>query len=101
AAEHNSFTDYQTVLPGLAERLTLPQGLPARMTGTVDPARFTAIRRAYLTAFFDRHLRGRHQPLLQPSPTPPERAVHRLRPRENVPGPADLLPALQGWLSAV
>ncbi|WP_258565345.1 lipase [Streptomyces sp. WELS2] len=73
AAEHNSFTDYQTVLPGLAERLTLPQGLPARMTGTVDPARFTASRRAYLTAFFDRHLRGRRRPLLDgPSPLHPD-----------------------------
>ncbi|HSX98558.1 MAG TPA: hypothetical protein VLG91_14375 [Streptomyces sp.] len=30
AAEHNSFTDYQTVLPGLAERLTLPKRLPSR-----------------------------------------------------------------------
>uniref|UniRef100_A0AAU2VCT6 Lipase n=1 Tax=Streptomyces sp. NBC_00003 TaxID=2903608 RepID=A0AAU2VCT6_9ACTN len=73
AAEHNSFTDYQTVLPGLAERLTLPKGLPSRMTGTVDPARFTASRRAYLTAFFDQHLRGRHQPLLDgPSPLHPD-----------------------------
>ncbi|MFF9673649.1 alpha/beta hydrolase family protein [Streptomyces eurythermus] len=72
-AEHNSFTDYQTVLPALAEQLTLPQGLPARMTGTVDPARFTTSRRAYLTAFFDQHLRGRHQPLLDgPSPLHPD-----------------------------
>ncbi|MGW2952806.1 hypothetical protein [Streptomyces eurythermus] len=71
AAEHNSFTDYQTVLPGLAERLTLPQGLPAPMTGTVDPARFTASRRAYFTAFFDQHLRGRHQPLLDGPPLHP------------------------------
>ncbi|MCX5256856.1 lipase [Streptomyces canus] len=73
AAEHNSFTDYQTVLPGLAERLTLPKGLLSRMTGTVDPARFTVSRRAYLTAFFDQHLRGRHQPLLDgPSPLHPD-----------------------------
>ncbi|WP_436961348.1 alpha/beta hydrolase family protein [Streptomyces sp. SudanB182_2057] len=73
AAEHNSFTDYQTVLPGLAARITLPQGLLTRMTGTVDPARFTASRRAYLTAFFDQHLRGRHQPLLDgPSPLHPD-----------------------------
>ncbi|MEU5269843.1 lipase [Streptomyces hygroscopicus] len=73
AAEHHSFTDYQTVLPGLAERLTLPEGLPSRMTGTVDPARFTVSRRAYLTAFFDQHLRGRHQPLLDgPSPLHPD-----------------------------
>ncbi|WAP60330.1 alpha/beta hydrolase family protein [Streptomyces sp. S465] len=72
AAEHNSFTDYQTVLPGLAERLALPDGLTSRMIGTVGPARFAASRRAYLTAFFDQHLRGRHQPLLDgPSPLHP------------------------------
>ncbi|MFJ9736593.1 hypothetical protein [Streptomyces sp. NPDC101166] len=41
-----------------------PNGLPSRMTGTVDPARFTVSRRACLTAFFDQPLRGRHQPLL-------------------------------------
>ncbi|MFJ8943008.1 alpha/beta hydrolase family protein [Streptomyces sp. NPDC102395] len=73
AAEHNSFTDYQTILPGVAERLTLPSGLLSRMTGTVDPARFTVSRRAYLTAFFDQHLRGRHRPLLDgPSPLHPD-----------------------------
>ncbi|MDX3224698.1 lipase [Streptomyces sp. ME19-01-6] len=69
AAEHNSFTDYETVLPALAERLTLPEGLRKQMIGTVDPARFAASRRAYLTAFFDRHLRGLHRPLLD-GPTP-------------------------------
>ncbi|HSX98557.1 MAG TPA: hypothetical protein VLG91_14370 [Streptomyces sp.] len=37
------------------------------MIGTVHPARFTRSRRAYLTAFFDQHLR-RHQPLLAPQP---------------------------------
>ncbi|MCP9212918.1 alpha/beta hydrolase family protein [Streptomyces sp. NEAU-Y11] len=63
AAEHNSFTDYQTMLPGLDERFTLPDGLTANMIGGVDPRRFTASRRAYLTAFFEQHLHGRHQRL--------------------------------------
>lgn len=73
AAEHNSFTDYEIVLPALAERLTLPEGLRKQMIGTVDPARFPASRRAYLTAFFDRHLRGLHRPLLDgPSPRHPD-----------------------------
>lgn len=73
AAEHNSFTDYETVLPALAERLTLPEGLRKQMIGTVDPARFSASRRAYLTAFFDRQLRGLHRPLLDgPSPRHPD-----------------------------
>ncbi|MEU1668093.1 lipase [Streptomyces sparsogenes] len=73
AAEHNSFTDYEIVLPALAEHLTLPEGFQKQMIGTVDPARFTASRRAYLTAFFDRHLRGLHRPLLDgPSPRHPD-----------------------------
>ncbi|MER7224801.1 hypothetical protein [Streptomyces rubradiris] len=66
-------TDYRTVLPGLAERLALPQGLLVRMTGTVDPVRFTASLRACLTVFFDQHLRGRHPPLPDgPSPLHPD-----------------------------
>lgn len=73
AAEHNSFTDYEIVLPALAERLTLPDGLRKQMIGTVDPTRFTASRRAYLTAFFDRHLRGLHRPVLDgPTPSHPD-----------------------------
>ncbi|MGW3569457.1 alpha/beta hydrolase family protein [Streptomyces sp. NPDC000941] len=73
AAEHNSFTDYEIVLPALAERLTLPDGMRKQMIGTVNPARFTASRRAYLTAFFDRHLRGLHRPVLDgPTPSHPD-----------------------------
>ncbi len=73
AAEHNSFTDYEIVLPALAERLTLPDGLQKQMIGTVNPTRFTASRRAYLTAFFDRHLRGLHRPVLDgPTPSHPD-----------------------------
>ncbi|MGY0062143.1 alpha/beta hydrolase [Streptomyces sp. LZ34] len=72
-AEHNSFTDYEIVLPALAERLTLPEGFQKQMIGSVNPTRFAASRRAYLTAFFDRHLRGLHRPLLDgPSPDHPD-----------------------------
>ncbi|MBL1100049.1 lipase [Streptomyces sp. 205] len=73
AAEHNSFTDYQTLLPGLAAHVTLPEGLSTHMIGRVDARRFTASRRAYLTAFFEQHLRGRHQRLFDgPSPRHPD-----------------------------
>lgn len=72
-AEHNSFTDYQTIIPALAEHLELPEGLRARMIGTVDPQRFVTSRRAYLAAFFDQHLRNQRQPLLDgPSPHHPD-----------------------------
>lgn len=41
--------------------------------GTVDPERSVAAQRAYLTAFFDEHLRGEEQPLLDgPSPDHPD-----------------------------
>ncbi|MGW2816102.1 alpha/beta hydrolase [Streptomyces sp. NPDC001415] len=82
AAEHNSFTDYQTLLPGLAERLTLPQGLPSRMTGTVGPG---AVHREP-TGLPHRLLRPastRPPPAapVRPLTAPPGRAVHRLRRR--------------------
>jgi len=41
--------------------------------GPLDPARAVTIQQAYPLAFFDRHLRGRHSPLLTgPSPAFPE-----------------------------
>ncbi|GAA1717290.1 hypothetical protein [Streptomyces yatensis] len=39
----------------------------------MDPGRSTAAQRAYLTAFFDQHLRGRPRDLLDgPSPAYPD-----------------------------
>ncbi|ONI92710.1 hypothetical protein ALI22I_02440 [Saccharothrix sp. ALI-22-I] len=58
--EHFTFTDYQVLLP----RLDIDPAALAPLIGTVDPARSTAAQRAYLTAFFDQHLRHRPQPLL-------------------------------------
>ena len=62
-AVHASFTD----LGLLAEQAGLDTG--AGLPG----ARSVAVTRAYVLAFFDQHLRGRPQPLLeQPSPRYPE-----------------------------
>ncbi|GAA3588937.1 hypothetical protein GCM10022419_084160 [Nonomuraea rosea] len=62
-AEHASFTD----VPLLAEQLGIDHG--AAMTG----ARSTQITRAYVAAFFARHLRQKTQPLLdKPSARYPE-----------------------------
>ncbi|WP_067821641.1 alpha/beta hydrolase family protein [Actinomadura kijaniata] len=73
AASHYSYTDVQAVLPALDERLDIPERDRAALIGTVDPRRMTASTRAYVTAFFDRTLRGRHRPVLdRPSPRHPD-----------------------------
>ncbi|MEV0201006.1 lipase [Nonomuraea sp. NPDC050691] len=70
-AQHFSFFDLQAIYPQLAGRL---KGLPIADTiGTIDPERSIAAQRAYLTTFFDLHLRGRRTPLLDgPSRAYPE-----------------------------
>ncbi|MEU8123017.1 lipase [Spirillospora sp. NPDC049024] len=73
AASHYSYTDVQSVLPALDEKLDIPAEQRAALVGTVDPARMTASLRAYVTAFFDRALRGRHRPVLdRPSARHPD-----------------------------
>ncbi|MFI6205141.1 alpha/beta hydrolase family protein [Streptomyces sp. NPDC051041] len=70
---HYSYSDVQTILPALDERLDIPPQTREQYIGTVDPRRSTAAQRAYLTAFFDRHLRGEPRRLLNgPSPSHPE-----------------------------
>jgi len=61
--QHSSFTD----LHPLADRLGVDFG------ADISGARATQITRAYVGAFFDRHLRHRSEPLLDgPSPRYPE-----------------------------
>jgi dienelactone hydrolase len=55
---HYAFTDSLTLLPQLADPLGLTGDEVARLNGTVDPGRGTAVQRAYLTAFFDFGLRS-------------------------------------------
>ncbi|MDF6020420.1 alpha/beta hydrolase [Streptomyces sp. JH34] len=62
---HFTFTD----TPYLAEQA----GLPVDPTAPLSGARSTGITRAYVAAFLDRHLKGRHQRLLDgPTPGNPE-----------------------------
>lgn len=71
--EHFSFTDYQAVAPQLQEKTFLPRVLVSKVLGTVHPERAIASQRAYIAAFFDQHLKGEDQPLLQgPSPHHPD-----------------------------
>ncbi|WP_245694740.1 alpha/beta hydrolase family protein [Streptomyces abyssalis] len=70
---HFSYTDAQSFVPALDEHLDVPAALREQYIGTVDPERSTAAQRAFITAFFDQHLRGRPQDLLNgPSPAHPE-----------------------------
>ncbi|MGW2331734.1 alpha/beta hydrolase family protein [Streptomyces sp. NPDC001700] len=70
---HFSYTDAQSFVPALDETLDIPAHLREQYVGTVDPGRSVAAQRAYVGAFFDQHLRGRPQDLLNgPSPAHPE-----------------------------
>ncbi|SCL43991.1 Alpha/beta hydrolase family protein [Micromonospora citrea] len=71
--QHFTFTDHQLLLPQLDAAFPLPEGLVASLIGTVDPGRIIASQRAYLSAFFDQHLRRRPRALLDsPSPRHPD-----------------------------
>ncbi|GGQ30892.1 putative dienelactone hydrolase [Actinomadura coerulea] len=73
AASHYSYTDVQAILPALDGALDVPAEHRTALIGTVDPERMTASVRAYVTAFFDRALLGRHRPVLdRPSPRHPD-----------------------------
>lgn len=71
-AAHYSYTDQQHLLPALDAEFGVADEAMVHV-GTVDPGRFIATRRAYLTAFFTHHLLHRPQPLLDhPSPRYPD-----------------------------
>jgi hypothetical protein len=63
-AAHNSFTDFQALLPQVAGVLNLPPEVVQQQIGTIDPQRSVINQRAYVTAFFDLHLRHRDGRLL-------------------------------------
>lgn len=64
-ARHQSYSDFQTLIPALAAQFgTPPPAAVAAMIGDIDPVSFTDARRACLTAFFDQSLKNRRRPLL-------------------------------------
>jgi hypothetical protein len=70
---HNSFTDIQILLPQIAGALNYPPEVVQQLIGTIDPRRSIINQRAYVTAFFDLHLRHKDRHLLdRPSPRFPE-----------------------------
>ena len=70
---HGSFTDSQILLPQTAGALNFPPDVVRQAIGTIDPHRSIVNQRAYITAFFDTHVRHRDSHLLDhPSPRFPE-----------------------------
>jgi predicted dienelactone hydrolase len=63
-AAHGSYCDHQSLIPQLARITGMSDEDLAGWIGTLDPAAAVRIQQAYPTAFFDLHLRGRRQRLL-------------------------------------
>ncbi|GAA2519910.1 alpha/beta hydrolase family protein [Winogradskya humida] len=72
-AVHSSYVDYQVLYPQLAGVVGMGDEQLAALIGTLDPGRAVRIQQAYPLAFFDRHLRGLREGLLDgPSRVFPE-----------------------------
>jgi hypothetical protein len=73
ATGENSYKDAMSLIPQIARQLGLPDSFVTRQIGTVDRARAVAAEQAYVSAFFNRWLRGDDNHLLDgPSPRYPE-----------------------------
>lgn len=66
--KHYTFTDHQVILPQIADQFNLPdevlEGTFNDLIGTVDPGRISESLPSYVIAFFDQHLKGLPQQLL-------------------------------------
>ncbi len=72
-SQHHTFTDFAPLVPQLAPILHEPPSWVTSGIGTIGGPRAVALLRAYVSAWFDRYLRHRHEPLLSgPSPRYPE-----------------------------
>jgi dienelactone hydrolase len=72
-SRHVSYTDAESVLPQVASEAGLSKSTLTGDIGTIAPAREVKIEETYVSAFFDRFLRGGRDPLLNgPSPAFPE-----------------------------
>ncbi|MBV9844076.1 MAG: lipase [Kutzneria sp.] len=72
---HMSYTDYEVIWHKLADQSVISREQVETLVGTVDPGRSVTAQRAYLTAFFDLHLRHRDSGLFSgPSSRYPEMA---------------------------
>jgi Platelet-activating factor acetylhydrolase, isoform II len=73
ASGENSYKDAVPLIPQIARQLGLPRSFVTQDIGTIDPARAVTAEEAYVSAFFDRWLRGTDNRLLDgPSPRYPQ-----------------------------
>jgi hypothetical protein len=71
-AAHETYGDFEVLIPQAAQLLGLTAQQVEQEIGTVAPARAVAVQRAYPAAFFDLHLRHQGHLLDGPSPRFPE-----------------------------
>lgn len=67
---HFTFTDYQYLLPELSRQLSLSRQVIQGSIGTAHPEHVLAAQRDYVVAFFDLHLKGIPNSLLETSVSP-------------------------------
>lgn len=73
ASGENSYKDAVPLIPQIARQLGLPRSFVTGDIGNINPARTVRAEEAYVSAFFDRWLRGHDNHLLDgPSPRYPE-----------------------------
>jgi predicted dienelactone hydrolase len=72
-SQHATFSDFEELVSELAPALGLTPADVAATIGTIDPKAAVTDERAYIQAFFDKHLRYRDNHLLDgPSPRFPD-----------------------------
>jgi hypothetical protein len=74
-SRHGTYADATSLIPQIARQLALPEETGTSLVGTVPTERAIRAQRAYLSAFFDRELRGLEDDgglLDGPSPRYPE-----------------------------
>lgn len=73
ATSENSYKDAVPLIPQIARQLGLSRSFVTKDIGTIDPAQAIIAEEAYVSAFFDRWLRGQDNHLLNgPSPRYPQ-----------------------------
>ena len=68
ASGENAYKDAVWLIPQIARQAGLPESFVTRAIGTIDPAAAVRAQQAYLSAFFDRFLRGQDSHLLDSRP---------------------------------
>jgi dienelactone hydrolase len=63
-SQHSTFSDFEELIPELAQALDLTPDQVAELVGTIDPKTAVTDERVYIEAFFDKYLRHHNNHLL-------------------------------------